>query len=134
VAVGVFIAAVGTVISMFSAGTSLDKTDCSVSHTFNDLLRGRKDKYSRFAGLKGLRHFFVDLKDELVFITPNTVSFYQLSSKSSDLETNLNAFHGSHSGTTVADCRGTGTVTPDIIHRLTDGINSNIKSELEMLI
>lgn len=45
VAIAVVVATIGTVITMFKSTQALKKTDCAISHTFNDLLRGRKDEY-----------------------------------------------------------------------------------------
>lgn len=129
----VLVCTIGVMVQMFSSTKALNKTDCAISHTLNDLIRGRKDDYWRFGGLKGLRFLYYNLKEEITLITPNSVPLQNLNSQASTLRTNLDAFYNSHKTVSVSDCRGSGTVVPDIIHYLIDKINPDIAREIALL-
>lgn len=66
-------------------------------------------------------------------ITPNIVPTYGLDTRSEELKTNMEGFYNAQKGVRVEDCRGTGTVTPDIIHNLQKNINPDISREASLL-
>jgi hypothetical protein len=92
VILAVIATSIGTMVMIYGTSTAYEKTDCAVTYTFNDLIRGRKDKFWRFGGLKGLVFLFRQLKDEISLLTPNTVPVLNMDTQAANLKTNLADF------------------------------------------
>jgi len=123
-------------LKMFETARAAGKTDCALSHFFNDIRGGVKDGNTVFGGLDGLTYLFGKLKGEITTLQTNNIPALELGKKGAALEEAVTAYYDKFSGATIPSCNPENfgkMVQPDSIIALTPRINKYVDKETEML-
>ena len=117
---------------MFETSRGAGSSDCALSHLFNDIRGGVKDKEIVFGGMDGLTYLFNKLKEEMKKLSKNSIPDLELGQKGEDLENAITAYYEQFRNKTVPSCNPESPekqVTPTIIEQLVPGINPIIDQE-----
>jgi len=127
---------------IISAMIALQKTDCSISHTVEDMNKGVRIAATdngqaeiQFAGLEGLKYMLSDINNKIGNLPSATsITDINLDTKSQDLKDSLPVFYKKYKDSTTDSAIVTGKkVRPTSVTSLTEQINEPIGTEVEVL-
>lgn len=123
---------------VYATSRAAGKSECAVSHFFNDFKGGIKDDRVTFGGMDGLLYLFDKFTTEINGLSKNTIPDLMLQDQSNNLSDGMMTFFDNYytsqiESFDVASASKGKKITPDFIQNLLPQINEDVQYQMSQM-